>query len=60
MWKVWSDRSYHRVYTKSSGISGTLSPWGEFIKTYKIDGGEFITPYLSEAQELADKLNGVK
>ncbi len=57
MWEVWSSRAGHRVYTKSNGYGGMLSPWGEIIKTYKNDEGEFITPYLSEAQELADKLN---
>lgn len=30
------------------------------IKPYKIDGEVFKTNYKAEAQELADKLNGVK
>lgn len=55
MWEVQRtllNDGYCLIYVKAGKIRVSA--------VYEIDGLMYTTPYQSEAQELADKLNGVK
>ena len=55
MWKIFLtyDKQGIKLYTIWKSIDGFAE-----VSWFNPDGSQFETPYQSEAQELADKLNG--